>query len=82
MRVTTKGQVTIPGEVRKALGIRPGDEVAFNRKNGDFVLTKGPATKAELADFEAWLDAFTGSAEGGPYGTTDEALDDLRDRKA
>ena len=82
MRVTTKGQVTIPGEVRKALGIRPGDEVAFNRKNGDFVLTKGPATKAELVDFEAWLDAFTGSAEGGPYATTDEALDDLRDRKA
>jgi antitoxin PrlF len=29
MRVTSKGQVTIPLEVRRALGIRPGTEVAF-----------------------------------------------------
>ena len=29
MRVTQKGQVTIPLEVRRALGIRPGSEVDF-----------------------------------------------------
>lgn len=29
MRVTSKGQVTIPGEVRKRLGIEPGSEVDF-----------------------------------------------------
>jgi antitoxin PrlF len=29
MRVTRKGQVTIPLEVRRALGIRPGSEVEF-----------------------------------------------------
>ena len=29
MRVTQKGQVTIPLEVRRALGIEPGTEVAF-----------------------------------------------------
>jgi AbrB family looped-hinge helix DNA binding protein len=29
MRVTQKGQVTIPQNVREALGIRPGSEVAF-----------------------------------------------------
>jgi AbrB family looped-hinge helix DNA binding protein len=29
MRVTQKGQVTIPLDVRRALGIRPGSEVAF-----------------------------------------------------
>jgi AbrB family looped-hinge helix DNA binding protein len=29
MRVTQKGQVTIPLEVRRALGIRPGSEVEF-----------------------------------------------------
>lgn len=29
MRVTQKGQVTIPLEVRQALGIRPGSEVGF-----------------------------------------------------
>jgi AbrB family looped-hinge helix DNA binding protein len=29
MRVTQKGQVTIPLEVRRALGIRPGSDVWF-----------------------------------------------------
>ena len=29
MRVTQKGQVTIPLEVRRALGIGPGSDVAF-----------------------------------------------------
>lgn len=29
MRVTTKGQVTIPQEVRRQLGITPGSEVEF-----------------------------------------------------
>jgi antitoxin PrlF len=30
MRVTQKGQVTIPLEVRRALGIRPGSDVGFD----------------------------------------------------
>lgn len=29
MRLTEKGQVTIPVEVRRRLGLRPGDEVEF-----------------------------------------------------
>jgi antitoxin PrlF len=29
MRVTQKGQVTIPLQVRRALGIRPGSDVEF-----------------------------------------------------
>jgi len=34
MRVTQKGQVTIPLEVRRALGITPGTEVRFELDNG------------------------------------------------
>lgn len=34
MRVTQKGQVTIPLEVRRALGIAPGTEVRFELDNG------------------------------------------------
>lgn len=32
--VTTKGQVTIPSELREKLGIKPGDRVAFVEKDG------------------------------------------------
>ena len=41
MRVTTKGQVTIPQEVREELGIRPHAEVEFIKvKNGNYRATK------------------------------------------
>ena len=29
MRITEKGQVTIPVEVRRSMGLKPGDEVEF-----------------------------------------------------
>lgn len=34
MRVTSKGQVTIPQDVRKLLGITPGSEVDFQVDEG------------------------------------------------
>ena len=36
MRVTTKGQVTIPQDIRRRLGIEPGSEVDF-QVDGDAV---------------------------------------------
>lgn len=39
-RVTTKGQVTIPQEVRVALRIQPGDAVEFSLDKGRAVLRK------------------------------------------
>ena len=40
MRVTSKGQVTIPQEVRRRLGIEPGSEVDFQVVNGDVRLVR------------------------------------------
>ncbi|MBI4307531.1 MAG: AbrB/MazE/SpoVT family DNA-binding domain-containing protein [Chloroflexi bacterium] len=39
-RMTTKGQVTIPKEVRERLGVRPGDELEFTEEDGVFRLRK------------------------------------------
>jgi len=48
MRVTTKGQVTIPQEVRAELGIRPHSEVEFIKvKKGDYRLVKVKRKKPE-----------------------------------
>jgi AbrB family looped-hinge helix DNA binding protein len=40
MRVTEKGQVTIPLAVREALGIVPGSEVEFHREGDHAVLRR------------------------------------------
>lgn len=40
MRVTTKGQVTIPRSVREALGISPETEIDFIEDSGRFYIVK------------------------------------------
>lgn len=49
-RVTEKGQVTIPKEIREELGIQPGDEVVFEETETGYVVRK------EVADsrFGKW----------------------------
>ena len=45
MRVTTKGQVTIPRDVREVLGIKAETEVDFIEENGRFYISKSDAPK-------------------------------------
>jgi AbrB family looped-hinge helix DNA binding protein len=59
-RVTTKGQVTIPKEIRDALGIEPGDEVTFERTESGYRLRKQEPTTAEGTDP---FDKYRGSAD-------------------
>ncbi|MCF6257575.1 MAG: AbrB/MazE/SpoVT family DNA-binding domain-containing protein [Gammaproteobacteria bacterium] len=40
MRVTTKGQVTLPRSVREALGISPETEIDFVEDSGRFYIVK------------------------------------------
>jgi AbrB family looped-hinge helix DNA binding protein len=47
-RLTSKGQVTIPASIRKALGLRGGDGVLFQVKNG-VVTVERCKSVAELA---------------------------------
>jgi antitoxin PrlF len=39
-KVTEKGQVTIPKAIREELGIRPGDEVTFEKTEDGYVVRK------------------------------------------
>jgi AbrB family looped-hinge helix DNA binding protein len=43
MRVTSKGQVTIPVEIRQKLGILPNSEVEFQLQGNSARLVKSPA---------------------------------------
>jgi len=39
-KVTSKGQVTLPKEVRDSMGIAPGEEVEFQQENDGYLLKK------------------------------------------
>lgn len=49
MRITTKGQVTIPQEVREALGLLPHTEVEFTIERGAAVIRpkRGARTRGQ-----------------------------------
>jgi len=48
MRVTEKGQVTIPKHIRIAAGVVPGSEVSFGLEGGRIVITAvGTGTKED-----------------------------------
>lgn len=58
MRVTSKGQVTIPLEVRRALGIEAGSEVRFELdRDGARLLTDEAELEEDLARMRGAGDA-------------------------
>ena len=70
MKITTKGQVTIPKEVRDRCGLLPHMEVEFQvGKNGTAVLIPKKPSKSPLA---SWLRKARGIAKGSF--TTDEVM--------
>ena len=44
MKITSKGQITIPKRVRERLGVRPGDEIEFAEENGTVRIQKRVST--------------------------------------
>ena len=59
--ISSKGQVTIPKDVREALRIRPGDKVLFDLTGGD----RATVRKAEPARLTEILDRLGPSKETG-----------------
>ena len=39
-KITSKGQITIPAEIRKTLGISRGDRILFGQKGDDIIIKK------------------------------------------
>jgi AbrB family looped-hinge helix DNA binding protein len=49
MRITTKGQVTIPQEIREQLGLLPNTEVTFDIVDGEARLRKARHSSKKLS---------------------------------
>ncbi len=72
MRVTTKGQVTIPQEIREKLGIFPGTEVEFVVRGGSVKLIKVKPRNGRPTRGEELVKFLTGRGSGKM--TTDEIM--------
>jgi antitoxin PrlF len=61
-KVSSKGQVTIPLEVRKRLGIRQGDHLEFDTTKAETIIR--PA-RADIDSFSKWRGIAKGAFPGG-----------------
>ncbi|OWV81560.1 AbrB/MazE/SpoVT family DNA-binding domain-containing protein [Rhizobium sp. J15] len=78
MRVTEKGQVTIPKDIRDRLKIGPGSEVDFIAdERGARLVVLSSRTKPSQDDFESWLGSMSGTLDTSGM-TTDEFMEWLR----
>lgn len=49
-RITSKGQITVPREIRRALGVGPGDRLLFEKKE-DGIRVRPVRTKSPFAKY-------------------------------
>jgi len=55
-KVTSKGQITIPVEIRKSLGVKTGDHLRFDQQEDSFRVVR----VADENPFEKWRGIGTG----------------------
>ena len=49
-KITSKGQITVPPEIRHALGVKPGDKIIFEQ-NGKDVSVRPVRSKSVFAKY-------------------------------
>ena len=73
-KITSKGQITLPIALRRALKLKDGDKVAFVEKNGQFIVTN--PTMLAIQNLQ---DAFNGFAEENNLQTEDDVVNMVKD---
>ncbi|MGD0271923.1 MAG: AbrB/MazE/SpoVT family DNA-binding domain-containing protein [Candidatus Sulfotelmatobacter sp.] len=74
--ISSKGQVTVPQEIRKRLGLEPGDRVEFVMEEGRTVIRP---IRSEINPFEKYV-GILGPFPGGEEGIK-AWIDDMRSDK-
>jgi len=73
-KITSKGQITLPINIRKALNLRDGDKVAFIEKNGQYILVN-----PVLLAIREVQDSFYGEAERLNLNNEEDVVDLVKD---
>ena len=72
-KVTSKGQITIPIAIRKALGLREGDKVLFLEQDGRVLMVNSSLEAIQRAQ-----EAFAGEAERVGLADEDDVVNMLK----
>lgn len=54
-RITKKGQVTVPVEIRRKLGLKSGDRVEFRERGGETIIARAIETESPFAKYDGIL---------------------------
>ena len=76
MRVSERGQVTIPKDIRERFGIGPDTEVEFRVVNGFILLKKAP----KKLNLGKWRGRCANSFAKLGYSSVDKFMEDVRGR--
>jgi antitoxin PrlF len=83
MRITSKGQVTIPKHIRDKLGVRPGDDIGFREEGQTLIVEKAEERSKVNAGVEL-VKALRGQGpsmrQGRPMITAEELVEMFRGR--
>jgi antitoxin PrlF len=86
MRMTSKGQVTIPKHIREKLGVQPGDEIGFREEGQAMIVEKAndsertPAVNPGLELAKHLLGKGPAMRKGRPMITSEELIEMTRGR--
>lgn len=61
-KITSKGQITVPVEIRRSLGVKPGDKIRFEQQEGGIRVVRD----VDENPFEKWrgIGGFSGMGKG------------------
>lgn len=54
-RLSSKGQVTIPVEIRRKLGLKSSDRVEFRERGGEIIMAHANETESPFAKYDGIL---------------------------
>lgn len=72
-KITSKGQITIPSDIRKKMNLRTGDKIVFFEENGKYFLQN--SNSIVLANFQK---AMEGAAEEAGFNNPDDVTDYIK----
>jgi len=75
-KVTSKGQITIPRDIRVKMGLKEGDKIVFFEEDGKYFFQN--SASIVLKNFQ---DSMKGEAEKAGFANPDDVVDYIKSRR-